>query len=91
MRRVLTQKDLGPKKGIKYSRQHLDRKVTDGTFPPPFHLPGSVLNLWFEDVIDAYLEACAAGQDWREAVAKLNPHHANPVRRAVSPDSPTLA
>jgi hypothetical protein len=36
--RVLTQADL-PAKGIKYSRQHIARKVGDRTFPPPFKLP----------------------------------------------------
>jgi len=25
------------------------------------------INLWFENVIDAYLLACARGQDWQEA------------------------
>jgi hypothetical protein len=37
-RRVLTQKGLKQEKGIKYSRQHVSRKVRDGTFPPPFQL-----------------------------------------------------
>jgi hypothetical protein len=37
--RVLTQPDLRPKKGIKYSRQHLTRLVDAGIFPRPFHLP----------------------------------------------------
>ena len=38
-RRVLTQKDLRERKGIRYSRQHISRKVENGTFPPPFQLP----------------------------------------------------
>jgi hypothetical protein len=38
-RRVLTQRDLKQKKGITYSRQHVSRKVRDGTFPQPFQLP----------------------------------------------------
>jgi hypothetical protein len=37
-RRVLTRKALQAK-GIAYSRQHLTRKVANGTFPPPFQLP----------------------------------------------------
>jgi hypothetical protein len=37
-RTVLTQKDLKVIKGIGYSRQHVRRKVDDGTFPPPFKL-----------------------------------------------------
>jgi hypothetical protein len=36
-RTALTQKDLKDKKGIPYSRQHLDRKVKGGAFPPPFN------------------------------------------------------
>lgn len=35
---VLNQKDLKARKGIPYSRQHVMRKVDDGTFPPPFKL-----------------------------------------------------
>lgn len=37
-RTVLTQKDLKDRKGIAYTRQHIERKVKDGTFPPPFKL-----------------------------------------------------
>ncbi len=70
-RRVLTQKQLGPEKGVGWSRQHLARKVQAGEFPPPFHAPGSAINLWFEEVIDAYLSACALGLDWREPVAAV--------------------
>jgi len=29
----------------------------------------STINLWLEEDIDAYLNALASGQDWREAVA----------------------
>jgi predicted DNA-binding transcriptional regulator AlpA len=36
--RILTQKDLKAK-GIPYSRQHIGRKVNDGTFPRPFQTP----------------------------------------------------
>jgi hypothetical protein len=35
-RRVLTRKDLRAEKGIKYSRQHLAKKIRGGGFPPPF-------------------------------------------------------
>jgi hypothetical protein len=38
-RRVLTQKDLRPIKGIQYCRQRLSTKVKDGSFPSPFQLP----------------------------------------------------
>ena len=40
-RRALTQKDLKDRKGIPYSRQHLDRKMKAGSFPLPFNVkPG---------------------------------------------------
>jgi predicted DNA-binding transcriptional regulator AlpA len=38
--RVLTQADLAAK-GLRYSRQHVARKVANKTFPPPFQLPSS--------------------------------------------------
>ena len=38
---VLTQPMLGPKKGITYSRQHLTKKIRNGTFPRPFKLPAA--------------------------------------------------
>lgn len=37
-RRVLTQKDLRPLKGVRFSRQHLAKKVARGLFPPPFQM-----------------------------------------------------
>ena len=37
---ILTQKDLSAKKGIKYTRQHIARRVAEKTFPAPFNLPG---------------------------------------------------
>ena len=37
--RVLTQPDLRPRKGIRYSRQHLARLVDAEIFPRPFQLP----------------------------------------------------
>jgi hypothetical protein len=39
-RRVVTQKGLRSK-GLPYSRQHLGRKIQNGSFPPPFKLPDS--------------------------------------------------
>jgi hypothetical protein len=41
-RRVLTREDLRAK-GLKYSRQHLNRRVNAGTFPAPFKLPDPIL------------------------------------------------
>jgi hypothetical protein len=40
-RRVLTQKALKIK-GLSFSRQHVSRKVRDGTFPAPFKLPDAL-------------------------------------------------
>jgi hypothetical protein len=40
-RRVLTQRGLF-EKGIRYSRQHLVRRVADGNFPAPFRMPDRV-------------------------------------------------
>jgi predicted anti-sigma-YlaC factor YlaD len=40
-RRVLTQAELRTRKGLRYSRQHLARRVIAGTMPPPFQLPDS--------------------------------------------------
>ena len=37
--RVLTREDLAVVKGISFGRQHIDRKVRDGTFPRPFQTP----------------------------------------------------
>jgi predicted DNA-binding transcriptional regulator AlpA len=64
--KILTRRDLETQKGIPWSRQHLDRKIKAGEFPPPFSAPGSSLWLWLEPTIDSYLEAIAAGRDWRE-------------------------
>ena len=37
--RVLSREDLATVKGIRFSRQHLDKKVRDGMFPRPFQTP----------------------------------------------------
>jgi hypothetical protein len=37
--RALTREDLATVKGVQFSRQHVDRKVRDGMFPPPFQTP----------------------------------------------------
>jgi hypothetical protein len=65
MRRVLTRPELKTKKGIPFSRQHLARLVKEERFPKGFKTPDGSYLLWFEDVIDAYLVACAEGRDWQ--------------------------
>jgi hypothetical protein len=42
------------------------------------------VNLWFEDIVDAYLEACAEGRDWREACAAAEQAAANRPRRVLT-------
>lgn len=37
--RVLMREDLATSKGIRFGRQHIDRKVRDGMFPRPFQTP----------------------------------------------------
>jgi prophage regulatory protein len=60
MRRVIGYRDFKPK-GIKYTRQHIDRLIKQNKFPAPFKLNGCERgqNVWFEDVIDDHVEACA--------------------------------
>jgi hypothetical protein len=41
-------------------------------------------NLWFEHIIDAYLAACAAGVDWREACAAAELAHGTRPRTALT-------
>ena len=41
------------------------------------------INLWFEHIIDAYLQACADGRDWREACAAAAEQAAGSTPRRV--------
>ena len=72
--KILFQKDLGPKKGINYSRQHISRKIREKTFPPPdgktTDAPTSP-NFWWETTINKYLRKRAAAL--REARRTLPP------------------
>jgi predicted DNA-binding transcriptional regulator AlpA len=54
MRRLITYKELQPKKGVPYTRQHLRRKIKDGTWPAPVQLGDNAI-AWFEDEIDEHL------------------------------------
>src|SRR6516164_7741968 len=62
--RVLGYRDLA-KKGIPYSRQHINRLVKKGKFPAPFKMSGGDKgpNSWFEHIIDRHIESCAAKHD----------------------------
>jgi hypothetical protein len=42
------------------------------------------LNFWFDHIIDAYLEACAKGEDWREACATAEQKHGDRPRRVLT-------
>ena len=42
------------------------------------------VNFWFEHVVDAYLEACARGLDWREAVAEAERNIGDKPRRVLT-------
>jgi prophage regulatory protein len=59
--RLLYREDLRAK-GIKFSRQHLDRLVKKKKFPKPIKV-GLVTNAWIDDEIDQYLEECVAARD----------------------------
>jgi predicted DNA-binding transcriptional regulator AlpA len=70
--RVLTRRDLRERKGIFWSRQHLDRKIRDGEFPKPFKLSDGkrAPNVWDEREIDAWLKARRKrGENASEAAA----------------------
>ena len=42
------------------------------------------VNLWFEHVVDAYLQACAEGRNWREAIAAAEQAVGNVPRRVLT-------
>ena len=61
MKQLLDRKDLRDR-GIRWSRQHLDRMVKFGGFPKPVKLgPGT--NAWLEHEIDAWIKARAAERE----------------------------
>ena len=58
-RRVLRFSELKPEKGIPYSRQHVDRLEKAGLFPKRVKLGPATVG-WFDDELDALLEAKGA-------------------------------
>jgi hypothetical protein len=42
------------------------------------------VNFWFEDVIDAYLAACARGDDWQQACAAAQAGAGDKPRRVLT-------
>jgi predicted DNA-binding transcriptional regulator AlpA len=66
--RLLSYRDLRELKGLKFSRQWIDKLVKEGRFPKPIRPAGGAHKAWFEHEIDAHLNACAAERD-RDQVA----------------------
>jgi hypothetical protein len=67
--RMLIRRDLREKKGIPWSRQHLNEKIKDGTFPPPDGKTSdspTAPNFWFEHTIDRYLRERAKAEQTRK-------------------------
>jgi prophage regulatory protein len=54
-------------RGIKYSRQHIDRLIKAGKFPAPVKPGAGGLNAWIDDEVDAYQKACIADRDAKAA------------------------
>src|SRR5215831_8766562 len=72
---ILLQRDLGPRRGITYSRQTINRKVRKKEFPPPDGKTGdapSSPNFWFDHTIDKYLRGRAAAM--REQTDAIHKH-----------------
>jgi predicted DNA-binding transcriptional regulator AlpA len=66
-RRLLTFRDLKLIKGIKFSRQWLDKLIAKGKFPRPIRPGGGTHKAWFEHEIDQYLDDLAAARDGEAA------------------------
>jgi hypothetical protein len=63
-RNIIFSRDLKRRKGITWSRQHVNRKIKNGTFPPPDgrvnpENPNSP-PWWYETTLDGYTDALAA-------------------------------
>ena len=61
-KKVLRYPQLESEKGINYSRAHIDRLERDGLFPRRIKL-GQNTVAWFDDELDAWLEARRAERD----------------------------
>jgi len=67
--RLLTFHELKDKKGVPYTREHLRRKIKDGTFPEPVRHSAKRIG-WVEAEIDAYNERLLAERDARAAAKR---------------------
>ncbi len=73
--RIIHYSELGPTKGVKYSREHLMRKVKLGEFPAPIELSTKRV-AWVEAEIDAWIEAAVAKRDAAEPPRRGRPRKA---------------
>ncbi len=64
--RILRYRDLRDRKGIYYTRQHLDRLIEEGKFPKKVPL-GTTTICWLEEEIDHWLEAKVVARDSAQA------------------------
>lgn len=62
MKRLLTYADLKPRKGIPFSRKHINELVKLKKFPAPGKV-GLKTNAWDEDVIDKYIADCVPSSE----------------------------
>jgi prophage regulatory protein len=60
--RILSFPELREKKGIVWSRVHVDRMIEAGKFPRKVHIGEQTVG-WIEDEVDEYLKARAAARD----------------------------
>jgi prophage regulatory protein len=65
--RFLDEQDLKAR-GIKFSRQHRHRLISQGKFPKPVKV-GLNTNAWVEDEVDEYQQSCVAKRDAELAAA----------------------
>jgi prophage regulatory protein len=63
---ILRYPDLQSKKGIPWSRMHIDRLEKVGKFPKRVHIGANTIG-WIEDEIDAMIAAAAAERDGDKA------------------------
>ncbi len=66
--KVLSYKDLGPRKGICWTRQHIDREEKEGRFPQRVRLGGNTI-AWVDEELDAWLAQRAAERQGEGGVA----------------------
>ena len=60
--RILSFPELREKKGIVWSRVHVDRMIEAGKFPRKVRIGEATVG-WIEEEVDQYLKACAAERD----------------------------